>query len=591
MKTTSWMGSILLLGTLLSSVSAFAAENEPGASLGSLTLNDYRGAEFSIAELAKGKKGLVLAFVGTDCPLVKSYSPRLISLEGRLANLGMGIVAVDSNVQDSLAEIAAYAKDFGIKFPILKDADHHLADATGARRTPEVVLLDENLKVRYIGQIDDQYGVGTRKPAPLREDLMLAAEELSQGKEVSVAKTRSLGCMIGRAKRTPTDGDVTYHGQVASILERRCVECHRSGEIGPMELTRFEDASAWAETMVEVIDQGRMPPWFADPNIGKFLHDPKLSEDEKKTIRDWVSAGCPEGDPALARSNEKPNYIDGWQMGRVPDRVFYMDSKPYQIPAEGELDYVYYTIDPGFTEDTWVTGSEARAGNRSVVHHILIFCNRPGKWYPPGLPGELISAYAPGMKPTVGTDDSMALLIPKGSKIIMQMHYTPNGRPQEDLSYFGMQLAKDPSKIKWEIRPGMAINVLFKIPAQADNYRVPALFSFPEDAILLGVNPHMHMRGKSFVYEALYPDGKKETIMHCPKFDFNWQLGYQYEKPMTMPKGTKIVCTAYFDNSDKNPSNPNPNVAVRFGEQTWDEMMIGWFYYAVPNRPALATAK
>lgn len=585
----STFGAMTLL-TMAASL-ACGADSSPRTVAGNLTLRDYRGAEFSLGEMAKDKEGIILAFVGTDCPLVKSYSPRLAALRDRFLPLGVDLVGVDPNVQDSLEEIAHYAKEYSLTFPILKDVDQKLADATGATRTPEVVLLDASLQVRYVGRVDDQFGVGTRKPAPVREDLIVAVQEMLDGKPISIAKTSSLGCLIGRNKKPAQDGAVTYHGDVASILQKRCVECHRSGEIGPMELTKYEDVVAWSDMLVEVVDTGRMPPWFADPKVGKFLHDPQLSSAEKKTIRDWVAGGCAEGSEPQNQVVQSASYLEGWQMGREPDRVYYMDTKPFKIPAEGELDYVYYTIDPGFTEDTWVTGSEARAGNREVVHHILIFCNRPGKWYPPGLPGELISAYAPGMKPTVGADDSMALLIPKGSKIIMQMHYTPNGRPQEDLSYFGLQIAKDPSRIKWEIRPGMAINVLFKIPANTDNYRVPGFFSFAEDAILLGVNPHMHMRGKTFVYEALYPDGRKETIMHCPKFDFNWQLGYQYEKPLNMPKGTKILCTATFDNSANNPSNPNPNVAVRFGEQTWDEMMIGWFYYAVPRPNHVASAK
>ena len=579
--------------TLLTMAVSLAGGNEISQRTvpGDLALTDYRGAKFSLAELVKDKKGVILAFVGTDCPLVKSYSPRLVALRDRFLPLGVDLIGVDPNVQDSLEEIAHYAKEFNLSFPILKDLDQKLADATGATRTPEVVLLDASLQVRYVGRIDDQFGVGTRKPAPVREDLIVAVQELLGSKPISIDKTSSLGCLIGRNKKPTQDGEVTYHGDIATILQKRCVECHRSGEIGPMELTKYEDAVAWSDMLVEVVDTGRMPPWFADPKVGKFLHDPQLNDAEKKTIRDWVAGGCAEGTSPQNQIAQSASYLEGWQMGREPDRVYYMDTKPFKIPAEGELDYVYYTIDPGFTEDTWVTGSEARAGNRSVVHHILVFCNRPGKWYPPGLPGELISAYAPGMKPTVGADDSMALLIPKGSKIIMQMHYTPNGRPQEDLSYFGLQIAKDPSKIKWEIRPGMAINVLFQIPANTDNYRVPGFFSFAEDAILLGVNPHMHMRGKTFIYEALYPDGRKETIMNCPKFDFNWQLGYQYERPLNMPKGTKILCTATFDNTANNPSNPNPNVAVRFGDQTWDEMMIGWFYYAVPKRTDVASAK
>lgn len=549
-------------------------------------LHDYRGAEKSLSELM-GPKGLAIVFVGTECPLVKLYSVRLNQLADELAAQGVPLVAINANSQDSLAEIGQFAKDYLIRFTILKDPDQKVADDFGAKRTPEVFLLDPTRAVRYSGRIDDQYGVGFQRPEPSRKDLAVAVEELVAGKEVSVARTNPPGCFIGRPREVEATGDVTYSSHVAAIFQQRCLECHRDGEIGPFALTSYDNAVAWSETIVEVIDQGRMPPWFADPKFGTFMHDPRLSDEEKESIRTWVANGCPRG--VESQLTESTSYVDGWQMEGEPDVVFYMSDKPYKVPAEGTLDYVYYEIDPKWDEDRWVLGSEARAGNRSVVHHILVFVKRPGKFYPPGLPGELISAYAPGMKPTVGADDSMALLVPKGSKFIMQMHYTANGRPQEDLSYFGVKLAKDPSKIKWEIRPGMAINLFFQIPPMADNYRVPGLYVFNEDSLLLGVNPHMHMRGKSFTYEAVYPDGRKETLMSCPKYDFNWQLGYQYVEPLVMPKGTKLVCNGYFDNSDKNPSNPDPHRAVRFGEQTWDEMMIGWFYYAVKRPDAVAS--
>jgi peroxiredoxin/mono/diheme cytochrome c family protein len=551
--------------------------------LGKIALRDPRGAERVLSPAERS--AVVVVFLGTECPLVKLYTLRLNELAARFATRNVELVGVDSNQQDSLEEIHEFVRRQNATFPILKDPDHKLADLLYARRTPEAFVIDSRGEIRYRGRIDDQYGVGFLRPNPTRKDLEVAVEEVLAGKDVSVAETEAQGCIIGRAKRVVRSEDVTYTRDVAKIFNDRCVRCHRPGEIGPFPMTRYEEVVGWADTIREVIDQGRMPPWFADPHYGDFLDDPRLSDDEKATIARWVDNGCPKGDDADLPP--PPSYVDGWQMETPPDLVFAMADKPFQVPAEGSVDYVYYEIDPKWDEDKWIYGSEARPGNRAVVHHILVFCKRPGKWYPPGLPGELISAYAPGMKQTVGADKSMAALLPKGSKIVMQMHYTPNGVPQEDLSYFGLKFA-DPADIEWEIKPGMAINFLFRIPPRDPNYRVPAMFTFGEDSLLLGVNPHMHLRGKSFLYEALYPDGRRETLMSCPKFDFNWQIGYQYRKPIPMPKGTKMICTAYFDNSEGNLSNPDPNQTVRFGEQTWDEMMIGWFYYAVKRDESLA---
>ena len=577
MRMATTFAWLCLLGTGV--VAATGSEDRTAAPF---TLTDYRGAEFSLADLTKDKV-LVAVFIGVDCPLVKAYSPRLAELAGQYESKGVNFVGIDSNSQDTLAEINTFARDFLIPFPILKDVDAKVAEDLGARRTPEVFVIDSDHKVRYRGRIDDQFAPGIQRKKATRDDLTQAIDEVLAKKDVSVAKTDLTGCFIGRHKKVSATSGVTYASHIKQIIGNRCLECHRPGEIGPMALTNYEEVAAWSETIAEVVDQKRMPPWFADPKYGKFLHDPRLSTEEIDAIHQWVAGGCPEGDKT---SDAKiPQFTDGWLMKSSPDIVYYMSDKPFQVPASGDIDYQYYEIDPGFKEDTWIYASEARAGNRAVVHHILVFVKRPGVWYPDGLPGELISAYAPGMKPIVGADESMALLVPKGSKFIMQNHYTANGRPQEDRSFFGVVLCKDPSKIQWEVKPGMAINFFFKIPPHADNFRVPAMFTFPEDSLLLGVNPHMHKRGKSFLYEAVYADGKRETIMNCPKFDFNWQLGYQYETPLPMKKGTKLACTAYFDNSAGNPSNPDPNRKVGFGDQTWDEMVIGWLFYAVKRKP------
>lgn len=568
--------AIVCFGLVFSGLAAAAAPAVP-SKVSDFQLRDHRGKVYSLSDYA-GKKAKVVVFLGTECPLVRLYSQYLNKLAESLADRDVALLGINSNCQDSLADVAEFIKLYGVEFPILKDIENKVADLFGAQRTPEVYLLDADNNIRYRGRIDDQYGVGYQRPKPTRQDLAVAIDELLAGKEVTVARTEAPGCIIGRVQREVRSREITYTKDVAKILNARCVECHRAGEIGPFPMTSYEEVAGWAETIREVVDQGRMPPWFADPHYGEFLDDPTLTEEEKSTIGQWVDNGAPEGDPGDLPA--PPNFVEGWQMESTPDVVFKMSDAPFQVPAEGVLDYVYYEIDPKWTEDKWILGSEARAGNKSVVHHILVFCKRPGKWYPSGLPGELISAYAPGMKPTVAADGSMAALLPKGSKIILQIHYTPNGTPQEDLSYFGIKFA-DESKVKWEIKPGMAINLLFRIPPNDPNYRVPAMFVFPEDSLILGVNPHMHLRGKSFVYEALYPDGTRETIMNCPKYDFNWQIGYQYKRPIAVPKGTKLLCTAHFDNSAANLSNPDASRTVTFGEQTSDEMMIGWFYYAV----------
>lgn len=537
-------------------------------------LRDHLGKEWGSSELAD-KKAIVLVFLGTDCPLARQYAIRLTDMEKKLAPKGVAFFGVDANRQDTVAKITGFVRDLDISFPILRDPGNKLADALGATRNPEAFVLDGERRVRYQGRIDDQYAPGVARPKASRQDLSEAIGQVLEGKPVTVAKTEAAGCRISRvAKREPT-GEVTYSRQVARILQKHCVECHRPGEVAPFPLLTYADASAWAESMVEVIDNGRMPPWFASPKHQTFRNAGHMDDADKKLIAQWVANGCPEGNPSDLP--EPAKFVEGWGMDK-PDLVVPMSDKPYKVPATGVLDYINYEVDPGFTEEKWFSGAEARPCNRSVVHHILVFVKKPGKKYLRLLPGELIAAYAPGMKATVG-DPGMAVRIPAGSKIVFQVHYTPNGVACEDLSLAGFRLA-DPKDVKIEIESGMAINVWFNIPARADDHEVWAYHYFNRDALLLGVNPHMHLRGKTFRYEAEYPDGRKEILFDCEKFDFNWQIGYQYVKPIQIPKGTRLICRATYDNSENNPSNPDPNRSVSFGEQTSDEMMIGWFYAA-----------
>ncbi len=533
---------------------------------------------------------MVVAFLGTECPLARLYGPRLEQLAADYAERGVRIVGIDSNVQDTPAEMAEFAREHGVTFPLLKDTNNVVADRFGALRVPEVFLLDDQRVVRYHGRIDDQFGVAQQRAQASRRDLATAIDELLAGNAVSQPELSAPGCFIGRVTQPDSSATVTYAKHIAKIFQERCVECHRPGEIGPFSMVTYADVVGWGDTIREVVDQGRMPPWFADPKHGHFSNDPRLSDEEKEQIAAWVKAGCPEGDPRdlpPART-----YSEGWNIP-TPDVVFKMRDEPFQVPAEGKIDYQHFVIDPGFTEDKWSVASEARPGNHAVVHHILVFLHPPGQPLEIGR-GSLLAAYAPGAPPRQ-VNKGQAKKIPAGSKIIMQVHYTSNGRPQQDLSSLGLKLC-DAKEVKQEVESGWAVNFGIAIPPGAANFKSFSMHRFTDDRLLLFLTPHMHMRGKSFRYEAWYPNGKREVLLDVPKWDFNWQIDYVLAEPKLMPKGTQLRCFATYDNSAENLSNPDPTKWVFFGEQTWDEMMIGWYTAVTPppeetgNKPADATS-
>jgi peroxiredoxin len=559
----------LLLGASVCLASPWVqAESAPGLGqpVADFALEDYRGNKVSLSQ-AKAK-ATVLLFLGTECPLVGAYAARLNVLFDDWEKSGVRVLGINSNQQDSLTEIAQHAQKMGFRFPILKDAGNVVADHLAAERTPEAFVLDESNRVVYRGRIDDQFGIGYQRPAPTRPDLVRAVEETLAGKSVEVASTAVMGCRIGRVHRPDPSGSITYAKEVSRILQRRCVECHHEGDVAPFSLTSYEETIGWAEMIKEVVADRRMPPWLASPQHTDFVNNPSLTEEEKRTLFAWIDTGCPKGD-----EKDLPEPIQlakGWCMSQ-PDDIFYMSDKPYTVPAEGTVRYQYYSVDPGNKEDRWIKEAEVRAGSPSVVHHVIVFIQGDGT----DRMGAPQMAYAPGMPPRK-LPPGRAIKLPAGAKLIFQVHYTPNGVAREDRSYVGFKYA-DPSEVTHEVE-GMAAGVmLFAIPPNDPNFKMVATEKMQRDTWLIGMNPHMHVRGKDFKYEVIYPDGKRELLLDVPRYDFNWQLWYNYATPKLLPKGTQMVCTAHFDNSVDNPSNPDPNKTVRWGEQTWDEMMFGFF--------------
>ncbi len=561
-------------GTTQASLGQFASVDFPKV-MAEFELSNNYGKPVHLREFAD-KPIVVLAFLGTQCPLAKLYGPRLNELNTKYAAKGVVVLGVNSNKQDSLTELPAFVHRHEIEFPMLKDVGNRLADAVGATRTPEVFVLDAQRQLRYHGRIDDQYGVGVSRPQPLRSDLSIAIDELLADRAIAKPETRAVGCVIGRVKQVEANGAVTYTKDIAPIFNAHCVECHRSGEIGPFTLDSYTDVLGWEDTILEVIGNNRMPPWNANPEFGHFQNDPRLSESQVELIQQWIAGGMPEG--AAADMPAPPKFVEGWKIG-VPDQVIYMDEEAFSVPAQGVVDYQRYVVDPGWSEDKYIVAAEARPDNRSVVHHILAFVIPPGSRRHDLQ--SVIVGYAPGSLP-VQAEEGTALHVPAGSKILFEMHYTPNGREQSDRSYIGVRFTEK-ENVKQLLKGRIAIEHDFAIPPGEPAHEVVAEWRAKREELLLSMTPHMHLRGKSFRYEAVYPDGAREVLLDVPHYDFNWQLKYVLAEPKLIPKGTRIVCTAVYDNSEGNLANPNSTREVGWGNQSWDEMMIGFFDTVIPK--------
>jgi peroxiredoxin len=536
-------------------------------------LQDYQGAWHSSDDV-RDRKLVVLAFLGVECPLANRYAPRLAELAREFEPKGVAFFGIDANRQDGVTVMGRFAKANELPFPFLKDAGNALADRLKVERAPEVLVLDERRVVRYRGRIDDQFGPGAHRPSPIRRDLVVALEELLGGREVTSPETKPVGCRIGRAQ-PPGKGPVTYAKQVARVLRDRCIACHRPGEIAPFALTTYEQAAGWAEMIAEVVGDGRMPPWHASPEYGRFRNEARLTDDEKKLIADWVADGSPEGDP---RDLPEPSeFTDGWRIPK-PDLVIELP-RAVEVPASGVLPYQYFVVDPKLDRDVWVRASQVRPLNPAVVHHLVVFVDPPGQRAGNPLANDFLAAYSPGMPPSE-LPPGVAKVIPAGSKLLVQAHYTPRGRPQTDRSVIGLCFA-DPATVKKRMTSVAAINYQFRIPPGAADFAATAEHRFNQDYILYSLMPHMHLRGKSFRFEATYPDGRREVLLDVPRYEFDWQNVYVLDEPKPMPEGTIMRCLARFDNSAGNPNNPDPARTVTFGEQTNDEMLVGYMDVAL----------
>ncbi len=399
-------------------------------------------------------------------------------------------------------------------------------------------------------------------------------------------------------------GEVTFTRDVAPIMQKNCVVCHRPGEVAPMSFMNYREVRPWAKSIREKVVTGEMPPWFADPSHGEFSNDPRLSKKDIETISAWVAGGAKEGDPKHMPAS--PEFPEGWQIGK-PDAVLTMTTD-FNIPTDGVIPYKYFAVPTNFTEDRFVQFAEIRAGDRQHVHHVIVSVRYPGSGPLPeageispqartatrqasggeGAPARSVEdsdgrlvGWAPGEAPLI-LRSGQAKLVKKGSVLVFQVHYTTNGVTGKDRTSLGLIFNKEPVE-KRVITAGASSRNLV-IPPGEGNYESTGSFTFKEDSHIDSLHPHMHVRGKDFLYTLVYPDGTSKILLRVPRFDFAWQLTYFMKEPIAAPKGSKLEVVAHHDNSIKNKYNPDPTATVRWGDQTWDEMMIGYFDYTLDKQ-------
>jgi hypothetical protein len=382
-----------------------------------------------------------------------------------------------------------------------------------------------------------------------------------------------------------------FYKDVLPILQKHCQECHRSGEIAPMPFVSYAGTRPWAKAIREQVIARKMPPWFADPMYGHFANDRSLSQPEIDTLAAWVKAGAPAGN---VRDAPPPReWPRGWNIG-TPDAVFEMP-QAFAVPAKGAVDYQYLILPTHFTEDRWVQKVEVRTSSRAAVHHAVVYIREPGSKWLEGEPlektfsvpiakgfttSDLLMVYTPGNSYDQWPA-GIAKRIKAGSDLVLQMHYTASGRAIQDRTRVGMVFAKEqPRQAVLSLQMG---NDRLVIPPGDSNYRVQVSGTLPNDALLISMFPHMHLRGKAFEYLITGPNGHVETLLKINHYDFQWQLNYRLAEPRLIKAGTRLEWVGYFDNSPNNPNNPDPTAEVRYGEQSWEEMMIGFFDVVVES--------
>jgi peroxiredoxin len=518
-------------------------------------------------------KAVVLFFTGTGCPVARKSAPKLNALKQKFESQGVTFWVVNSYAGDTTEEVRKERRDIGLwGTPFLMDRKQAVALALGVDRTAEVVAINtKDRNIFYRGAIDNQLAEGAEKKQASENYLEEALTHFLAGEEITTKTTQPHGCRFSFANVDGPLGAPDYATQVAPLLKKNCVECHRKDGIGPWSMNGHRRVANYAEMIEEVLLTRRMPPWDPNPDYGVFLTPHQLDREATQTLLRWVEAGAPRGagpdpleDPLLP--------LPEWRLGK-PDAILALP-EPQKVPATGVVDYRYVEVTSPFTNDVWLSAMDIKPGNHKVVHHVILYVKSPGDKDEGSDHGKFFVGWAPGAS-ALHYPDGVAKRLPAHSKLTLELHYTTCGSVQEDNSELAFYLAAGPRERNAETRQAIQLNLNIP-PGEAEAGHL-ATYAFKKPATIYGLFPHMHFRGKWMRYELLLPDGKRETILDVPRYDFQWQLSYYFREPRHVPAGTWLLVTGAFDNSAANPANPDPNKRVFFGKQSWDEMFIGFF--------------
>ena len=568
-----------LLAVIFALGASFHAAAAP-AEVSNFALYDLRGNLF---ELRRSQaSAVVLFFTMNGCPVARQSAAKLSALRERYAERGIDVYMVNASSGDDRASIAKEMKELRTPYlPVLKDDTQGVARHLGATRTAEAFAIStKDWTVFYRGAIDDQAVEGAQKPAATEKYLENALDEFLAGKPIANAKTPARGCVLAfDGGEGPDSAPVSYAKDVAPILQKNCVSCHSPGNIGSWSMSGHRKIKSMSAMIEEVILARRMPPWDADPAIGKFRNAPALKLTEAQTLLRWVHQGAPRGDGDDPLADLKVSVAADWPLGQ-PDIVLRLPT-PQEIPATGVLKYRHIEVLAHNPTEAWVGAVWVRPGNSKVVHHVLARIKGGPKDHTGG--NAMFVGWAPGA--TLGAfPENSGKLLPPNAKFDLEMHYTTNGSPQTDQTEIGLYLLKEKPPLRYESVP--VVNDTFEIRPGEAGAAAQAMYGFKKAATLHSVTPHMHLRGRSMKFETLYPDGRRETIAAIPRYDFNWQVTYQLLQPKKIPAGTWAVLSGTWDNSARNPSNPDPKKTIHWGDQSFDEMFLGWYNVTWENEGA-----
>lgn len=557
-----WIPALLILS--LAAATHAAAKRTAS----DFALLDLQGRQHQLSRT--DAKVIVLFFTASGCPIARQNIRDARKLQTAYLEKGVRFWFVSSNAADDRDSMGKEAHEFRYgHLPVLLDETQGVAAMLEVRRTATAVAIDTaSRNVFYHGAIDDRMVEGAQKPKATKNYLKEALDAFLTGRPVELGTTEARGCLISFGPKK----EFSYSREIAPILAEKCFGCHSPGNIGPVKFTSHQKVSGNADMIQEVLLARRMPPWHADRHHGSFSNDFSLSVEQARALLRWIEEGAPRGEGPDPLASAIPPKQE-WALGE-PDAILTLP-KVEEIPATGVLPYRHRKVTVPFDRDVWLKGVTVKPDNRRVVHHVIVRVQEPGQGEPD--PGNMDDAFligwAPG-SPEIFFPQGTGKLIKKGSVLDFELHYTTSGREEKDQSRIGLYLHKEPPPLVFKTRA--AYNLDFVIQPGNAHQDVLATFVFERESMLYSLSPHMHMRGKWFKYVALYPNGERETLLSVPDYDFKWQHTYQLSTPKPIPAGTWLLCTGGFDNSERKPGNPNPRIPVYFGEQSFDEMFIGF---------------